>query len=296
MFGSIEELVQLSKKHGSVAETMIHEEMVHSGQTREKIAAHMKQNLLVMQQSIDKGIAGVTSVTKLTGGDAKRMNDYIQKENFLSGKTILTAVRNAIAVNEVNAQMGLICANPTAGSAGVVAGVLTAATEAMNLTEAQQLDFLFTAGAFGLVIANNASISGAAGGCQAEIGSSSAMASAALVAISGGTPEDSAHAVAITLKNMMGLICDPVAGLVEVPCVKRNALGASQAYISADMALAGIRSVIPPDEVVDAMYKVGLQMPSSFKETAEGGLADTPTARKLEQQIFHKEQTKTSIH
>lgn len=286
MFHSIEELVQLSNQLGSVSEAMIQVEMETSGQERQVILNHMKNNLAVMKQSVDEGIAGVESVTKLTGGDAKRMDDYLNKGQSLSGPTLLKAVRNAIAVNEVNAKMGLICANPTAGSAGVVAGVLTSITETRALSLEQQLEFLFTAGAFGLVIANNASISGAAGGCQAEIGSSSAMASAALVAISGGSPDASAQAVAITLKNMMGLICDPVAGLVEVPCVKRNALGASQAYISADMALAGICSVIPPDEVVAAMYKVGVQMPSSFKETAEGGLADTPTARRLEKEIF----------
>lgn len=286
MFHSIEELVKLSNQLGSVSEAMIQVEMETSGQDRQTILNHMTNNLAVMKQSVDEGIAGVESVTKLTGGDAKRMDDYLNKGQTLSGPTLLKAVRNAIAVNEVNAKMGLICANPTAGSAGVVAGVLTSLTETRALSLEQQLEFLFTAGAFGLVIANNASISGAAGGCQAEIGSSSAMASAALVAISGGSPDASAQAVAITLKNMMGLICDPVAGLVEVPCVKRNALGASQAYISADMALAGICSVIPPDEVVAAMYKVGVQMPSSFKETAEGGLADTPTARRLEKEIF----------
>lgn len=286
MFNTIEELVQLSQEYPSVAEMMIAVEMETSGADRQMIIEHMTKNKNVMLQSIAKGTAGVTSVTGLTGGDAKRMHEYIEKGETLSQPTILKAVRNAIAVNEVNAQMGLICANPTAGSAGVVAGVLAAITEEKNLTEAQQLDFLFTAGAFGLVIANNASISGAAGGCQAEIGSASAMASAALVAIAGGTAEQSAQAVAITIKNMLGLICDPVAGLVEVPCVKRNALGSSQAYISADMALAGIKSVIPPDEVVKAMHQVGMQMPTIFKETAEGGLADTPTGRKISQQLY----------
>ncbi|EST90162.1 L-serine ammonia-lyase, iron-sulfur-dependent, subunit alpha [Vagococcus lutrae] len=286
MFNTIEELVQLSQEYPSVAEMMIAVEMETSGADRQMIIEHMTKNKNVMLQSIAKGTAGVTSVTGLTGGDAKRMHEYIEKGETLSQPTILKAVRNAIAVNEVNAQMGLICANPTAGSAGVVAGVLAAITEEKNLTEAQQLDFLFTAGAFGLVIANNASISGAAGGCQAEIGSASAMASAALVAIAGGTAEQSAQAVAITIKNMLGLICDPVAGLVEVPCVKRNALGSSQAYISADMALAGIKSVIPPDEVVEAMHQVGMQMPTIFKETAEGGLADTPTGRKISQQLY----------
>lgn len=286
MFKTIEELVALANQWGSVSEAMIQVEMASFGASRSEIIAHMTKNKEVMLQSIQQGVAGVESVTKLTGGDAKRMNDYLESGKFLSGDTILRAVRNAIAVNEVNAKMGLICANPTAGSAGVAAGVLGSATEDLNLTEEQQLNFLFTAGAFGLVIANNASISGAEGGCQAEIGSASAMASAALVEAVGGTPDQSAQAVAITLKNMMGLICDPVAGLVEVPCVKRNALGASQAYISADMALAGIRSVIPPDEVVIAMGKVGRQMPTIFKETAEGGLADTPTGRRLAKELF----------
>lgn len=286
MFNSVEELVELANHWGSVAEAMIQVEMTQMKTSREEILALMKRKKGVMFQSIEKGVAGVTSVTGLTGGDAKRLHTYLSEENFLSGKYILTAVQNAIAVNEVNAQMGLICANPTAGSAGVAAGVLAAVTEQKQLSEEQQLQFLFTAGAFGLVIANNASISGAAGGCQAEIGSASAMASAGLVEISGGTPEQCAQAVAITLKNILGLICDPVAGLVEVPCVKRNALGASQAYISADMALAGITSVIPPDEVIKAMHKVGMQMPSIFKETAEGGLAVTPTGKKISQKIY----------
>lgn len=287
MFETIEELVVLANKYGSVAEAMIQLEMSVSKTERQDIINKMQAQRDVMLQSIKRGTAGVTSVTKLTGGDAPRMSAYLDKGEFLSGDSILKAVRNAIAVNEVNAEMGLICANPTAGSAGVAAGVLGAAIEDLKLTDEQQTNFLFTAGAFGLVIANNASISGAAGGCQAEIGSASAMASAALVAVAGGTPEQSAQAIAITLKNMMGLICDPVAGLVEVPCVKRNALGASQAYVSADMALAGITSVIPPDEVVIAMGRVGEQMPSIFKETAEGGLADTPTGRRIANEIFN---------
>lgn len=289
MFLTIEDLVNQAQKYPSVSELMITVEMEQSGHSREKIIEAMEKNLVVMKQSIAEGIAGVTSVTGITGGDATRLSSYIQAGQFLSGETILTAVRNAVAVNEVNAKMGLICATPTAGSAGVVPGVLMAAIERLSLTQQQQLDFLFTAGAFGLVIANNASISGAEGGCQAEVGSASAMASAALVCAAGGTPNQAAQAVAITLKNMMGLICDPVAGLVEVPCVKRNALGSSQAFIAADMALAGIQSVIPPDEVVTAMYKVGRQMPQIFKETAEGGLAVTPTAQKLAKEILEKQ-------
>lgn len=289
MFQTIEELVALAHEHGSIHEAMIVTEIENSQLSRELIWEHMGKNLDVMMASIEKGVKGVTSVTGLTGGDAPRMKAYIEEGNFLSGKTILTAAQNAIAVNEVNAEMGVICATPTAGSAGVAAGVLSALTEERGLTREQQINFLFTAGAVGLVIANNASISGAAGGCQAEIGSASAMASAALVEVCGGTPEQSAEAVAITIKNMLGLICDPVAGLVEVPCVKRNALGASQAYISADMALAGITSIIPPDEVIEAMHQVGMQMPSIFKETGEGGLAATKTGKAIKNRIFPKE-------
>lgn len=290
MFYTIADLVEQAKNYPSVADLMIATEIAVTGRKKEQIIALMERNLTVMENSVAEGVAGVTSVTGLTGGDAKKMDDYLNSGNFLSGDTILTAVRNGIAVNEVNAKMGLICATPTAGSAGVVAGVLLAVRERLNLSHKEQVDFLFTAGAFGLVIANNASISGAEGGCQAEIGSASAMAAAALVCANGGSAHQAAQAVAITLKNMMGLICDPVAGLVEVPCVKRNALGSSQAFISADMALAGIKSVIPPDEVVVAMYQVGRQMPSIFKETAEGGLAMTPTAQRLQKEIFAKQE------
>ena len=289
MFFSIADLVEQSQNYPSVAELMIATEQELSGRSRQQIIELMERNLTVMENSIAEGVAGVKSVTGLTGGDAKKLQDYIASGEFLSGPTLLTAVQNAIAVNEVNAKMGLICATPTAGSAGVVAGVLVAFREQLQLDRQGQLDFLFTAGAFGLVIANNASISGAEGGCQAEIGSAAAMAAAALVCAKGGSAQQAAQAVAITLKNMMGLICDPVAGLVEVPCVKRNALGSSQAVVSADMALAGISSVIPPDEVVAAMYQVGRQMPGIFKETAEGGLAVTPTAQRLQKEMLERQ-------
>lgn len=285
MILSVEELIVESKNYPSVAALMIEQEMNYSGASAEKIRATMKRNLDVMRNSVREGIAGVKSVTGLTGGDAKRLNTYLESGKFLSGELILKAVRNAIATNEVNAKMGLICATPTAGSAGVLAGVLVAIEEKLALTDDDAVDFLFTAGAFGLIIANNASISGAEGGCQAEVGSAAAMAAAATVIANGGTVEQAGNALAITLKNMMGLICDPVAGLVEVPCVKRNALGASQALVSADMALAGIKSVIPPDEVIEAMHKVGVAMPAIFKETAEGGLAVTPTAKKIAEKL-----------
>jgi L-serine dehydratase len=199
---------------------------------------------------------------------------------------MLDAVSKAMATNEVNAAMGTICATPTAGSAGVVPGTLFALKGKLNPTREQMIEYLFASGAFGFVVANNASISGAAGGCQAEVGSATGMAAAAIVELAGGTPSQSAEAFAIALKNMLGLVCDPVAGLVEVPCVKRNAMGASNAIVAADMALAGIVSRIPCDEVIDAMYKIGLSMPSALRETAQGGLAATPTGRELEAKIF----------
>lgn len=286
MFDTIEELVKKAEDRGSLSELIIEEEMKDSGHSREYIWEQMKYQLNVMNKGIERGIQGVQSKTGLTGGDAKKLHEYIQKGKMISDPTILTAVQNAVGTNEVNASMGLICATPTAGSAGVVPGVLSALTQKYELSEEEQIRFLFVAGGFGLVVANNASISGAMGGCQAEVGSASAMASAATVDALGGSPKMASHAFAMTIKNMLGLICDPVAGLVEVPCVKRNALGASQAIISADMALAGVESRIPADDVVHTMHKVGQDMPSKYKETAEGGLADTITGRKLEKEIF----------
>ncbi|MCX2455354.1 L-serine ammonia-lyase, iron-sulfur-dependent, subunit alpha [Lacticaseibacillus nasuensis] len=286
MFHTVAELVTQAAAYPDVAALMVAQEMANTGRSREQIRDLMGRNLDVMVAAVHQGTQGVTSVTGLTGGDAKRLDAYLAAGDTLCDPTVLEAVRNAVAVNEVNAKMGLICATPTAGSAGVLAGTLVAVRERLGLTREQQVDFLFTAGAFGLVIANHAGIAGAEGGCQAEVGSASAMAAAALVAAKGGTPDQSAQAVAITIANMLGLICDPVAGLVEIPCIKRNALGASQALVSADMALAGVRSVIPPDEVIDTMGRVGRQLPAMFRETAEGGLAQSPTGRKLMAQVF----------
>ena len=214
------------------------------------------------------------------------MQKYIATGKSLAGELLLDAVSKAVATNEVNAAMGTICATPTAGSAGVVPGTLFAVKDKLQPTREEMIAFLFTAGAFGFVVANNATISGAAGGCQAEVGSAAGMAAAAIVEMAGGTPAQCAEAMAITLKNMLGLVCDPVAGLVEVPCVKRNALGASNAVVAADMALAGIKSRIPCDEVIEAMFKIGQGMPVALRETAQGGLAATPTGRMLEEKIF----------
>lgn len=287
MFKNVKELVQLTEERNtSISEIMITQEMEVTGKSREDIFSQMYRNLEVMEQAVENGLKGVKSLSGLTGGDAVKLQAYIASGKTLSGHTILDAVSKAVATNEVNAAMGTICATPTAGSAGVVPGTLFAVKQTLNPTKEQMVRFLFTSGAFGFVVANNASISGAAGGCQAEVGSASGMAAAAIVEMAGGTPQQSAEAMAITLKNMLGLVCDPVAGLVEVPCVKRNAMGASNAMIAADMALAGITSRIPCDEVIDAMYKIGQTMPTALRETAQGGLAATPTARELEKKIF----------
>lgn len=288
MFYTIEELVNqaVEKHNGSIADLMVATEMETSGRSREDIREIMSRNLQVMKESVVNGLTADKSISGLTGCDALKMDTYLKSGNTLSDTTILSAVRNAMAVNELNAKMGLVCATPTAGSAGCLPAVLSTAIDKLQLNNDQQLDFLFTAGAFGLVIGNNASISGAEGGCQAEVGSASAMSAAALVMAAGGTAFQASQAVAFVIKNMLGLICDPVAGLVEVPCVKRNALGSSFAMVAADMALAGIESQIPVDEVIDAMYQVGSALPTAFRETAEGGLAATPTGKRFSKEIF----------
>ncbi len=286
-FQTVKQLIELAESEEKpISEIMIEEEMVQSGRSRQDIVEEMERNLQVMEEAARRGLhENIRSHSGLTGGDAKKLQEYMRQNRFLSGETILHAVSHAMATNEVNAAMGTICATPTAGSAGVVPGCLFAVSSRLNATREQMLRFLFTAGAIGFVIANNSFIAGATGGCQAEIGSATAMAAAAIVEMSGGTPRQCGEAVAISLKNLLGLVCDPVAGLVEVPCVKRNALGASTAMISADMALAGIESVIPVDEVIAAMYRVGSMMPTALKETAMGGLADTPTGRELKEKI-----------
>ncbi|MGM7701132.1 L-serine ammonia-lyase, iron-sulfur-dependent, subunit alpha [Pseudalkalibacillus sp. Hm43] len=288
MFRNVSELVERAvSKNIPISEVMIQQEMDVTGRDRETVMDLMEKNLDVMEQAVEKGIKeGVKSHSGLTGGDAVLLQKYIESGKSLAGTTVLDAVSKAVATNEVNAAMGTICATPTAGSAGVVPGTLFALRDKLHPTREQMVRYLFTSGAFGFVVANNASISGAAGGCQAEVGSATGMAAAAIVELAGGSPEQSAQAMAIALKNMLGLVCDPVAGLVEVPCVKRNAIGASIAITAADMALAGITSRIPCDEVIDAMYKIGESMPTALKETAQGGLAATPTGRELEAKIY----------
>jgi L-serine dehydratase len=287
LFRNVRELVELAEKENKqISELMIEQEMAVSGRTREAIMEQMEKNLVVMEAAVERGLKGVQSVTGLTGGDAVLIQNYIATGKSLSGDLLLDAVSKAVATNEVNAAMGTICATPTAGSAGVVPGTLFAVKNKLNPTREQMIRYLFTSGAFGFVVANNASISGAAGGCQAEVGSAAGMAAAAIVEMAGGTPQQCAEGFAITLKNMLGLVCDPVAGLVEVPCVKRNAMGAANALVAADMALAGVTSRIPCDEVIGAMYRIGQSMSPNLKETARGGLAATPTGKALAAKIF----------
>lgn len=278
MFKNVAELVALAhEKSKKIYEIMLEQEIEQTGKSFEEIYTAMSHQYYVMKNAVEKGIQGVHSHSGMTGGDAKRMYEYINNGKLITDKTLLTAVCYAIATNEVNAAMGVVCATPTAGSSGVLPGVLLAAKEKFKVSDDEVIKYIFTAGAFGYIIANNAFISGAAGGCQAEIGSASAMAAAAVTEMAGGSPVQAANAMAMALKNMLGLTCDPLAGLVEVPCIKRNAAGASNAMIAADMALAGVESKVPWDEVISAMYQIGLSMPVSLRETAAGGLAATET-------------------
>lgn len=289
MFDSIRETIDYAVENNmSFADIMVKEEMELSGKSRDEVRAQMKQNLDVMRDAVIKGTTGdgVESVTGYTGHDAAKLRDYNETHHALSGYEMIDAVKGAIATNEVNAAMGIICATPTAGSSGTIPGALFKLEKTHDLTEEQMIDFLFTSALFGRVVANNASVAGATGGCQAEVGSASAMAAAAAVAIFGGSPEASGHAMALAISNLLGLVCDPVAGLVEIPCVMRNAIGSGNALISADLALAGIESRIPVDEVIEAMDKVGRNLPASLREAGLGGLAGTPTGEAIKRKIF----------
>lgn len=291
MYASIEELVSdATIKNLPISELVIQAECNDMNVSRNDVWRKMKHNLDTMRLTVSRGAhgIGVHSKTGLTGGDAVKIKDYRKSHKTLSGDMIMSAVQSAIATNEVNAAMGVICATPTAGSSGTLPGVLFTLEKRLGLDEEQMVRFLFTAGGFGMVIANNACIAGATGGCQAEVGSASGMGAAAAVEVAGGTPKQSANAMAIAISNLLGLVCDPIAGLVEVPCINRNAIGSSNALISADMALAGCESMIPADEVISAMDKVGKNMPESLRETGIGGLAGTPTGQEIRMRIFGK--------
>lgn len=275
----------------TIAELMITEQAHQSGQPREQIVKQMADYYGIMKEAVRKGIEEpVVSRSGLTGGDAKRVHDYLTvNESSLDYEACL-ALAYALSVSEVNASMGRIIATPTAGSCGIIPGVFVSAQERFQWEDEKLVKGLFTAGAIGYVIANSSFVSGAEGGCQAEVGSAIGMAAGALTELRGGTPEQVLHAVALALKNCLGLICDPVAGLVEIPCIVRNGFGAVTALAAADMALAGVRSAIPSDEVIGVMLQVGLAMPSQHRETAQGGLAQTPTGIKLSKQWNQAEQ------
>ena len=255
--------------------------------SRQASMAKMLSTWQAIQDAADSYTGTQRSVSGLVGGDGLKMRLYARRGESIGGEFMDEAIVQAISMAESNACMRRIVAAPTAGSCGVVPAVLLALGKKENYTQHQLLEALYVASGIGAVIAYRASISGAAGGCQAEIGTASAMAAGALVSLRGGTNEQIGHAVAMALKNLMGLVCDPVAGLVEVPCVKRNVIGAVNAISAADMALAGIESRIPVDEVIDAMGEVGRRMPVEFRETALGGLAATPTGKAVKERMPH---------
>ena len=287
-FNSIAELVELAQKANCpISQIVIQWEMENNFVAEEKQRAMMLKNWQVMEESLKRGLTNYEkSVSGLTGGDAVKL--YAYRQHGYTGEAVLSAAASAVGVSEVNAVMGRIVACPTAGSCGIVPAAIYAAAEKNGNNIDEIVDALFTASGIGMVVEANASIAGAYGGCQAECGTAAGMAAGALVQLAGGTPEIVGNAVALAIKNLLGLACDPVAGLVEVPCVKRNGFIAVHARVGADMAMAGVQSVIPVDDVIDAMNRIGRSMPSSIKETAEGGLATTKTGLRLTKEIFGK--------
>ena len=270
-----------------ISELVIRDEMEVMGFSYDATYERMQYSLQVMKESVISGLErDVRSASGLTGGDAYKMSQRTGKS--IIGDTFIKSLTKAIAVSETNACMGRIVAAPTAGSCGILPACLLTVMEDCDVDEDTTVKALFTASAVGMVIARNATIAGAEGGCQAECGAASAMAAAAVTEMCGGTPDMVENACAIALKNVLGLVCDPVAGLVEIPCIKRNVMGTANAFAAAEMALAGIDSKIPADEVIWSMKKIGDSMHSDLKETARGGLAATPTGKKLTEKVFGK--------
>ena len=291
-YESVSELVQAAEERGvKISELVLEDQAAAMEQTTLELYEKMEIDLLhVMRDAVEEGAAeGQRSMSGLTGGEGFRMNKYVREKNGgLCGSFLGKAMARALAVAGCNASMGRIVAAPTAGSCGILPGCLLSLLEDGIVTERDAIMSMFTAGAFGMVIAKRSSIAGAQGGCQAECGSAAAMAAAALVELMGGSPAQCADACAIAVSNQLGLVCDPVAGLVEIPCIKRNVSGLMIAFSSADLALAGVGAKIPADECLDAMREVGDALPASLKETAGGGLATTPTGRRLRDQVFGK--------
>lgn len=289
-FTSGVELIELCNHHQmSISQVMLAREVELSRREASEIRLQMYKSLEVMKQAIGSGLVeGVRSVSGLIGGEAYKLTAYAAQHEPLSGRSMFDAMTNAMSVMEVNASMGRIVASPTAGSCGIVPGALVTTGLKQGMSDDQLVDGLFAASAVGFLFSRNATVAGSEGGCQAETGTAAAMAAAGIVEMMGGSPKASLSAAAFTIKNILGLVCDPIAGLVECPCAKRNALGTANAILSADMALAGLETVIPFDEVVDAMYRVGKLMSPTLRETAMGGLAATPTGIRFTERLFGK--------
>ncbi|NOU66635.1 L-serine ammonia-lyase, iron-sulfur-dependent, subunit alpha [Paenibacillus sp. LMG 31461] len=286
-FRTLKQLAEVCAAEGlTIAEVMLADQSQESGKPPEYVFEKMRAYYQIMKEAVTKGLTeDTTSRSGLTGKDAQRVATYLTTTEASLGEEACKAMAYALAVSEVNASMGRIIATPTAGSCGIIPGVFISSQQRFGWEDDHLVKGLLCAGAIGYVIANNSFVSGAEGGCQAEVGSAIGMAAGALVELRGGTPEQAMHAVGLALKNTLGLICDPVGGLVEIPCIVRNGFGAVNAMAAADMALAGVRSVIPSDEVVQVMYEVGTAMPEKHRETAKGGLAQTPTGRKIMKEL-----------
>ena len=287
-YNTIAGLVEQAEQAGKpISELVLAQQAEQTERTEGDLYEEMRRTFRVMEESVASGIdPDLRSTSGLTGGTAYRMQQAVREGRTICGEVFGGALTRALAVSELNASMGRIVASPTAGSCGILPAAVLTIRDARGLDERTCVMSLFTASAVGMVIANNACLAGAQGGCQAECGSASAMAAAALVELAGGAPDMVANAVAIAIKNILGLVCDPVAGLVEIPCIKRNASGVANALCAAELALAGITSAIPADEVILTMKRVGDTMPAALRETAEGGLAMTPTGRRMYKQVF----------
>lgn len=281
-FVKLQEIVESAEAQNKPFwKVIIEDDMRERNVTFEESFENMRSMYQAMKQADAAYDPALKSASGLAGGDGKKLELFRQQENRLIGDFLTEVMEKAVKMGESNACMKRIVAAPTAGSCGVIPAVLLTYDEQKNVSEDRLVEALFVAAGIGEVIAASASIAGAEGGCQAEIGSASAMAAGAIAYLEGGTNEDVTNACALAMKNMLGLTCDPVAGLVEVPCIKRNVSGAVNAVVSSQMALAGIRSAIMPDEVIDSMRRIGKLLPTCLKETGQEGLAVTPTAQQV---------------
>lgn len=288
MYHNLQELLsQAVKKQVPLWQIIMKNEMRLSELSEDEIYENLRKRYQVMEAAASKALDHFQVIEgSLINGLAYRQNEYAKSNQTISGSMMNRLMALALSCSEVNVGMGKICAAPTAGSCGIIPAVLISVKEEKNLTELDALRGLMTASGVGAVVVKNATVAGAEGGCQAECGVAAAMAAAAAVEMAGGDPEMAIHAFSLVLINVMGLVCDPIAGLVQVPCAQRNASQAVNAVICADMALAGMKCIVPADEVIEAMYKVGKQLPFELKETALGGLAATPTAKEIQNKIF----------